>query len=262
MIYVVDDQRDLCDVMTRQLVARGHAAVAFTSGDAVLAAIERQRPELIVLDYMMPDLDGLQVLQRIRANPATSDLPVLFYSGYDFDAARSKAQQLGALGWYVKSRHDLPNVIAEAAQNAPGGAAATAPAQSPGIRAGVRERRRVPRAPYMRLARLELTTVTTTPGSSASPTSSSSARHAPVRREVRTIDASSWGVGLASGEPLDDGEDAVLLIDAPDGTALRIRGKLLNARKLPHGGYGGAIAFFEEQPLLSALRIDHARYGA
>jgi hypothetical protein len=79
---------------------------------------------------------------------------------------------------------------------------------------------------------------------------------------VHTIDASSWGVGLASREPLQDGQDAVLMIDAPDGTHLRIRGRVLNARQLPHGDYAGAIAFFEEQPLLSALRIDHARYGA
>jgi CheY-like chemotaxis protein len=258
MIYVVDDQPDVCDVMARQLVARGHTAACFTSGDAVLAAIQRQRPQLLVLDYMMPDLDGLQVLQRIRDNPATSDLPVLFYSGYDFDAARTKAQQLGALGWWVKSRHDLPNVIAEAGQAAPGGGAAAAIAsQQPRADVRGRERRRVPRAPYVRPAQLELTTNTTT----APATITATSRHAASARHVRTIDASSWGVGLALGEPLDDEQDAVLLIDAPDGTALRIRGRLLNARKLPHGGYAGAMAFFEEQPLLSALRIDHARYG-
>jgi CheY-like chemotaxis protein len=251
MIYVVDDQPDLCDVMARQLVSRGHAAQCFTSGDAVLAAIGQRRPELIVLDYMMPDLDGLEVLKRIRANPDLSDLPVLFYSGYDLDSARAKAVQLGALGWWVKSKHNLLNVIAEAGR--------PAPAASPDARVGGRERRRVPRAPYVRFARLELSQ--TTPPTSTATSTPPRHRASAVLRSVRTLDASSWGVGLACGEPLIDGQEAVLLIDAPDGTPLRIRGRLLNTRQLADHDFGGAIAFFEEQPELSALRIDHARYG-
>jgi hypothetical protein len=131
---------------------------------------------------------------------------------------------------------------AQEGQATPMTATAAAPAQSPH---GGRERRRAPRAPYSRDARLEL--AGKTPGQSY--------------RTVRVTDASCLGVGLACDEPLEDGREVVLLIDAPDGTALRVPGTLLNTRRLPRGEFAAGMAFDEEQPLLSAIKIDHAVYG-
>jgi len=77
-ILVVDDTEANLRVLGPLLRAEGWAVAAATSGAQALELIARRPPDLILLDVMMPEMDGFEVCRRLRANPATHDLPILF----------------------------------------------------------------------------------------------------------------------------------------------------------------------------------------
>lgn len=105
MILIVDDYRDGAEALRRLFRAMGHRAETALSGpDAIdfIRAHPPHEPLLVVLDHMMPEMTGLQVLHILRRDPALSDTKVLFYSaGYDADV-REEAMRLGALEWLCK----------------------------------------------------------------------------------------------------------------------------------------------------------------
>jgi DNA-binding response OmpR family regulator len=80
-ILIVDDEHALLHTLTAILAAEGYATVTAADGQAALAEIERARPDLAVLDLMMPVKSGLEVLAALRADSATAALPVVVMSG-------------------------------------------------------------------------------------------------------------------------------------------------------------------------------------
>jgi CheY-like chemotaxis protein len=76
-ILVVDDDPSVRRLLSVQLGLAGHEVHIADNGPAALLAIGRSTPDLVVLDVMMPDLDGWQVLRALRANPLYEHLPVL-----------------------------------------------------------------------------------------------------------------------------------------------------------------------------------------
>lgn len=77
-ILVVDDDRDVAGTIERTLRRRDHEIVVAYSGAQALEKIQKQCPDLVVLDIMMPRMDGIEVCQRIRALPNVATVPILF----------------------------------------------------------------------------------------------------------------------------------------------------------------------------------------
>jgi PleD family two-component response regulator len=103
MVLVVDDDESTCDALQRLLSRMGYAARCARSGRDALDVAEAARPDVIVLDWMMPEMDGLEVLRRLRATPATKDVPVLLYSAVDNPELMGEATRLGAQDCVLKS---------------------------------------------------------------------------------------------------------------------------------------------------------------
>lgn len=76
-IYYVEDEAAIADLTVYALKQAGLDAVAFSHARDFFAACEQKLPELVLLDIMLPDIDGLEILRRLRANPATQALPVM-----------------------------------------------------------------------------------------------------------------------------------------------------------------------------------------
>src|SRR6185436_17598746 len=79
-VLIVDDDVDGCRPLARLLRYVGHAAFFVHDGRAALSLLDQLRPDMILLDVMMPGLDGIEVLKHIRAHPVHKDLPVVVYS--------------------------------------------------------------------------------------------------------------------------------------------------------------------------------------
>ena len=101
LVLVADDEEDILGLVTMIVERSGHQVVAAGNGAEALAAIRERKPDLVVLDISMPEIDGLEVLRRLRADSETSELPVLLLSAQAQEADVRRAFDLGASA-YVK----------------------------------------------------------------------------------------------------------------------------------------------------------------
>lgn len=114
-VLVVDDQPDLCTVLVRLLRLCGYDAASAEDGEAALDFVRATPPALVILDVMMPGMNGFDVLAALRADPRTTGLPVVMYSALNDPASRRQAMALGAQDYLVKSMagyEELRQVIA------------------------------------------------------------------------------------------------------------------------------------------------------
>ena len=103
VVLVVDDDEFTCEAIRRLLGRMGYATACANSGSDALDLIEQVKPDVIVLDWMMPQMDGLAVLRKLRSNPQTKDVPVLVYSAADDATMQKQAAKLGAQECVLKS---------------------------------------------------------------------------------------------------------------------------------------------------------------
>lgn len=89
--------------MSRLLERVGYTAVCLSSGAEALHVLKDLRFDLVVLDWMMPGMDGLQVLRRLREDPLTRDVRVMMYSAAADVAMEQEAARLGAVDCVLKS---------------------------------------------------------------------------------------------------------------------------------------------------------------
>ncbi len=82
-IMVVDDEPEIVTVVRLMLEQKGFNVRCAYSGQQVFAGLEEQKPDLIILDVMMPEMDGLEVLRRLKGAPETSSIPVVMLTALD-----------------------------------------------------------------------------------------------------------------------------------------------------------------------------------
>lgn len=85
-----------------QLAMKPYDVISASSGKEALEMIKMSRPDVVLLDIMMPKIDGLQVLQAIRKDPETADLPVIMITAFVDKYQKSKVLAMGADGYLVK----------------------------------------------------------------------------------------------------------------------------------------------------------------
>ncbi len=101
-IMVVDDDPDLVDILRATLEQREFNVMCAYSGSQALAGLEKQKPNLIVLDIMMPEMDGLEVLRRLKAAPETSSIPIILLTALDHLKDISTGYEMGADHYITK----------------------------------------------------------------------------------------------------------------------------------------------------------------
>jgi two-component system alkaline phosphatase synthesis response regulator PhoP len=101
-ILVVEDDPDIAELIRHYLEKSGHAVQVLGSGGAVLAKVRGERPDLIVLDLMLPGLDGLMVCQALRSDPLTAAIPIIMVTARGDEADRIAGLELGADDYVTK----------------------------------------------------------------------------------------------------------------------------------------------------------------
>lgn len=95
-VLVIEDDRFNIKLLTEACRSMGCAVESAMDGPSGVAAFEESPPDLVLLDVMLPGLDGYGVLERIRAHPAGARVPVLMVTALHNDEARARALELGA----------------------------------------------------------------------------------------------------------------------------------------------------------------------
>jgi DNA-binding response OmpR family regulator len=101
-ILVVEDDRDIADLIRHYLVKAGHTTHVLASGADVLPQLAARRPDVLVLDLMLPGLGGLEICRAIRRDPALSDLPVIVVTARAAESDRVAGLELGADDYLTK----------------------------------------------------------------------------------------------------------------------------------------------------------------
>lgn len=96
MIFCVEDDASIRDIEVYALRSTGFEARGFADGDSFLNALAQETPELVVLDVMLPGMDGLELLQRMKASPALRDIPVVMATAKDAEYDKIQGLDQGA----------------------------------------------------------------------------------------------------------------------------------------------------------------------
>lgn len=102
-VLLAEDEEDIQKVARMSLQFQGRWEVIVAgNGEECLAKVSTERPDLILLDAMMPRMDGYETCRRLKADPATRDIPVIFLTAKAQESEIRKGLELGAVGYLVK----------------------------------------------------------------------------------------------------------------------------------------------------------------
>jgi two-component system, OmpR family, response regulator MtrA len=101
-ILLAEDEQQIGDMVAFKLTNSGHQVVRVADGEAALAAAERDRPDVIILDVMMPLVDGFAVLGRLQAKPDLRTIPVIMLTARGQERDVLSGLQAGAADYIVK----------------------------------------------------------------------------------------------------------------------------------------------------------------
>jgi CheY-like chemotaxis protein len=101
VVLIVDDSKFITQAYSRVLLGVGHRVLIACDGTTGLFAVESCSPSIILLDMLMPDMDGVEVLRKLKQTPSTSDIPVLAISSLS-EKNGQKLVQEGAAGYFEK----------------------------------------------------------------------------------------------------------------------------------------------------------------
>ncbi|NVN99607.1 MAG: response regulator [Geobacteraceae bacterium] len=101
-ILIVEDEESLLKLESILLSTRGYLVAGVKDGMAALTEIGRERPDLVLLDIMMPGIDGFEVCRRIKENPDTAAIPVVMLTAKKSTADQNRGAEVGADAYVTK----------------------------------------------------------------------------------------------------------------------------------------------------------------
>lgn len=110
-ILLVEDDDSLASVYIKRFEGEGFDVKRIARGDQVIETMTEFRPDITLLDIMLPKLNGFIVLEEIRNNPEISRSKVIILSALGQDSDKAKAEQLGADDYFVKSQISIADVV-------------------------------------------------------------------------------------------------------------------------------------------------------
>jgi len=103
-VLLIEDEKEVADLYKLKLSLDGYEVTTAGSGQEGLDLAFKENPELIFLDIKMPEMDGFEVLKKLRESPKTKDTPVLILSNFDEQDLIEKGLTLGANEYLIKSQ--------------------------------------------------------------------------------------------------------------------------------------------------------------
>lgn len=119
-ILVVDDDADVCQLMVKLLKRFGYDAAAVTNGRDALNVLANHPPQLVLLDMMMPEMSGMDVLKNLRAEGRPLPVPIIIFSAVSDAEVKREVIALGASDYWVKASMDIHDMIHRLSRFFPG----------------------------------------------------------------------------------------------------------------------------------------------
>lgn len=110
-ILIVEDDIALREIYKIRLSAEGYVMVEAENGEDAVGKIIKERPDLVILDVMMPRISGFEMLELVRMTPEIADLKVIVMTALSAEEQRERAENLGALRYIVKSQVGIEDMV-------------------------------------------------------------------------------------------------------------------------------------------------------
>lgn len=114
-ILIVEDDKFLRDLITQKLSAENFDVVIAQDGEEGIRKIEEEKPDLVILDLLLPQIDGFEVLKKMKANSKIADTPVIILSNLGQKEDVERGMALGAKDYMIKA-HFTPNEVIDKAK--------------------------------------------------------------------------------------------------------------------------------------------------
>jgi two-component system response regulator AdeR len=111
-VLVIEDEKDCSDMLSRVLSRDGHHVITAANGWEGLIAVDKHPVDLIVLDLMMPGMDGYTFLQILREDRTHTNIPVIVLTAMENSISDHRAQRLGVTEHFLKSSDDISQLVA------------------------------------------------------------------------------------------------------------------------------------------------------
>lgn len=112
-ILLIEDEEFLRDIYKRTLDLANMPTDAAVNGKDGLKALENNTYDLVLLDIMLPDTNGLEILKQIKSQEKTKDIPVVLLTNLGQETIIKQGYDLGALGYLIKSSHNPDEIVEE-----------------------------------------------------------------------------------------------------------------------------------------------------
>lgn len=112
-ILLVEDEEMLANMYQVKFQNDGFQLIKASNGEEGLTLAEKEKPDMILLDVIMPKMDGFTVLKRLKENDSTKNIPVLLLTNLGQDEDVKKGNELGAIGYLVKANITPSEVVAK-----------------------------------------------------------------------------------------------------------------------------------------------------
>ena len=106
-IIILEDDRILLKALNIELISNGFEVLSATDGASGIKIIEKENPDLVLLDLVMPKMHGFEVLKKLKNNKNTKNIPVIILSNLGQEEEIKKGMELGAFDYYKKASTDL-----------------------------------------------------------------------------------------------------------------------------------------------------------
>ena len=101
-IFIIDDDESMLELQSALLAEAGHEVLSSSQSGGALEQIKASKPDCVITDIMMPEIDGIQILKQIRDDENMADMKVIIVSSKSFEFDRRQAMKLGAAGFITK----------------------------------------------------------------------------------------------------------------------------------------------------------------
>lgn len=112
-IFVVEDDRFLRELITEELAREGFSVSSAVDGEEAVKKISQEIPDLVLLDLILPGIDGYEVLKQLKVNPVTLKVPVIILSNLGQKENFDKGMGLGAIDYLIKADFTPREIIAK-----------------------------------------------------------------------------------------------------------------------------------------------------
>ncbi|MEW5805290.1 MAG: response regulator [Patescibacteria group bacterium] len=110
-VLIVEDDLFLANLLSLRFKKEGFLVLQAFSGTEALKKVEQEPPNIILLDIILPQKNGFEVLEAITQNPQTSNIPVIIVSNLGQESDIEKSRELGAIDYYVKARLSIDELV-------------------------------------------------------------------------------------------------------------------------------------------------------